>query len=134
MYLCKFGQNSFTDFENNARKPYFGHFIVPVWPWKLGQGHQILITFFSSKQCICASSVKIHQLVKKIMYRNPILDISRKISFTDADPDADPSTDADGIRTKNNMFTPSQTFGPRDISTHTGIVLRHCKITKWCLT
>ena len=46
------------------------------------------------------------------MYRNPILDISRKRSFTDADPDADPSTDADGIRTKNNMFTPSQTFGP----------------------
>ena len=46
------------------------------------------------------------------MHRNPISDISRKRSFTDAEADADPYTDADGIRTKNNMSTPSQTFGP----------------------
>ena len=46
------------------------------------------------------------------MYGNPILDISRKRSFTDADADADPSTHADGIRTKKKMFIPSQNFGP----------------------
>ena len=40
------------------------------------------------------------------MHRNSILDISRIKSYTDADADADPYKDADGIRTKNNMSTP----------------------------
>ena len=26
MYLCKFGQNPSTGSEDNAQKPYFGHF------------------------------------------------------------------------------------------------------------
>ena len=30
MYQCKFGQNPSTSSEDNARKPYFGHFKVPV--------------------------------------------------------------------------------------------------------
>ena len=47
MYLCKFGQNLSTSSEDNARKPYFGHFKVTMWPWKLNQGHQVLIISFS---------------------------------------------------------------------------------------
>ena len=26
-----------------SKSPYFGHFKAPVWPWKLGQGHQNII-------------------------------------------------------------------------------------------
>ena len=39
MYLCKFGQDTSSGSEDNARKPYFGHYNVPVRPRKLGQGH-----------------------------------------------------------------------------------------------
>ena len=30
MYLCRFGQNPSTGSEDNARKPYFGHFSASV--------------------------------------------------------------------------------------------------------
>ena len=30
MYLCKFGQSTFTCSEDNAGKPYFGHFKVAL--------------------------------------------------------------------------------------------------------
>ena len=43
MYLWEFGQNQSTGSEDNAWKPYFGYFKVPVWSWKLGQCHQNLI-------------------------------------------------------------------------------------------
>ena len=59
MYLCEFGQNTSAGSEDNAWKPYFGHFKVPMWPWKLGQAH----LYSSSQQCIFASLVKIHPLV-----------------------------------------------------------------------
>ena len=75
MYLSKFGQNSSTDSEDNARKPYIGQFKVSVWPWKLDQGPDLL--FPSSQQCIFASLVKLHQLFQKIMHGNHILDISK---------------------------------------------------------
>ena len=32
VYQCKFGQNSSTGLDDNALKPYFGHFKVPMWP------------------------------------------------------------------------------------------------------
>ena len=48
-----------------------------MWPWKLGQGHQNLIsTFPYPQQCIYPSLVKIHLFVQKITHRNHILDIS----------------------------------------------------------
>ena len=38
----KFGQNTSTGSKYSTGKPYFGHFEVLVWPWKLGQGRQNL--------------------------------------------------------------------------------------------
>ena len=46
-----------------------------------------------SQQCIYASLVKIHQLVQKIMHGNEKMDA-----------DANTYDNADGIRTKNNIF------------------------------
>ena len=39
------GKKTSTDSEDNAWKPYFGHFKEPVWPLKYmsDQGHQNLI-------------------------------------------------------------------------------------------
>ena len=48
MYLCKLSQPppptpTPTGSKYCAGNPYFGHFRVPVWPWKWGQGHLNLI-------------------------------------------------------------------------------------------
>ena len=45
MYLCMFGQNPSTGSKCSRQNPYFK---VPVWPWKLGQGHQKLINSSTS--------------------------------------------------------------------------------------
>ena len=89
MYLCKFGQNPSTSSEDNARKPYIAHFKVPPVTLKIrSRSPKSNQLFPSSKQCIYAIFVKIHNLVQKIMHGNEKVDADANV---------------DGIRTKNNI-------------------------------
>ena len=71
MYLCKFGQNSSSSSEDNARKTIFWTFQSATVTLRIGsrspKSNQL---FPSSQQCIHASLVKNHQLLQKIMHGN----------------------------------------------------------------
>ena len=75
----KFGQNpSFGSRDRVQTSFFFGQNLtskVLVWPWKWGQGHQKLRFFFfpMSQWCLCASLVKIHQLVQAIRVQTRLI-------------------------------------------------------------
>ena len=67
---ASFGQNPSSISEDNAQKPYFGHFSAPVTLKKRTSSPKSDEFFPFSQQCIYAILVKIHQLVQKIISRN----------------------------------------------------------------